>query len=123
MLPKISPQQIVAARLPIPPPERSLISNHSLVQTSAFVNSLGLTARQLEVLAVLVQGKSNKAICRVLNLAEPTVKNHITAILKSLNVTNRTEAVIKVTKASSRSYSYSPCYSFTGADYSMFNRV
>lgn len=33
--------------------------------------------------------------CRVLNLAEPTVKNHITAILKALNVTNRTEAVIR----------------------------
>jgi DNA-binding NarL/FixJ family response regulator len=59
----------------------------------------GLTARQRDVLAVLLQGKSNKAICRILNLAEPTVKNHVTAILKALKVTNRTEAVIKVTKA------------------------
>ena len=41
-----------------------------------------------------MQGKSNKAICRVLDLAEPTVKNHVTAILKTLNVTNRTEAVV-----------------------------
>ena len=61
-----------------------------------------LTARQRDVLAVMMQGKSNKAICRILNLAEPTVKNHVTAILKALKVTNRTEAVIKVAKASAR---------------------
>jgi DNA-binding NarL/FixJ family response regulator len=57
---------------------------------------LGLTGRQLDVLALMMQGKSNKAICRVLDLAEPTVKNHVTAVLKALNVTNRTEAVIAV---------------------------
>ena len=57
---------------------------------------LGLTGRQLDVLSLMMQGKSNKAICRVLDLAEPTVKNHVTAILKALKVTNRTEAVIAV---------------------------
>jgi len=57
---------------------------------------LGLTERQVEVLSLMMQGKSNKAICRVLNLAEPTVKNHVTAILKALEVSNRTEAVIAV---------------------------
>jgi DNA-binding NarL/FixJ family response regulator len=57
---------------------------------------LGLTDRQVEVLALMMQGKSNKAICRSLDLAEPTVKNHVTAILKALKVTNRTEAVIAV---------------------------
>jgi len=55
---------------------------------------LGLTERQIDVLALMMQGKSNKAICRVLQVAEPTVKNHITYILKALKVTNRTEAVI-----------------------------
>jgi DNA-binding NarL/FixJ family response regulator len=59
-------------------------------------SELGLTERQLDVLALMMQGKSNKAICRVLDLAEPTVKNHVTAILKALRVTNRTEAVIAV---------------------------
>ena len=57
---------------------------------------LGLTDRQVDVLALMMQGKSNKAICRALDLAEPTVKNHVTAILKALKVTNRTEAVIAV---------------------------
>jgi DNA-binding NarL/FixJ family response regulator len=54
----------------------------------------GLTGRQLDVLALMMLGKSNKAICRALDLAEPTVKNHVRAILKALKVTNRTEAVI-----------------------------
>jgi DNA-binding NarL/FixJ family response regulator len=57
---------------------------------------LGLTDRQVDVLALMMQGKSNKAICRTLDLAEPTVKNHVTAILRALKVTNRTEAVIAV---------------------------
>ena len=46
----------------------------------------------------MMQGNSNKVICRALNLAEPTVKNHVTAILRALEVSNRTEAVIAVTE-------------------------
>jgi DNA-binding NarL/FixJ family response regulator len=56
--------------------------------------TLGLTERQAQVLALMVQGKPNKLICRELNLAERTVKVHITAILKALKVSNRTQAVI-----------------------------
>ena len=56
----------------------------------------GLTERQVEVLAFMMQGKSNKLICRALGLAEPTVKNHVSAILKTLGVSNRTEAVLAV---------------------------
>ena len=59
-------------------------------------SDLGLTERQLEVLALMMQGKSNKAISRRLDTAEATVKHHVTAILKALKVTNRTEAVIAV---------------------------
>jgi len=59
---------------------------------------IGLTGRQSEVLALLVQGKPNKIICRELGLAEGTVKIHVTAILKALGVTNRTQAVIAVSK-------------------------
>ena len=58
--------------------------------------SVKLSQRQLDVLALIMQGDSNKAICRWLNLAEPTVKNHVTAILRALKVSNRTEAVIAV---------------------------
>jgi DNA-binding CsgD family transcriptional regulator len=44
----------------------------------------GLTERQMDVLALITRGKSNKAICRVLDLSEPTVKSHIGAILRAL---------------------------------------
>ena len=60
--------------------------------------AIGLTARQAEVLALMVQGKPNKLICRDLGLVEGTVKIHVTAILKTLNVTNRTQAVVAVGK-------------------------
>ena len=53
-----------------------------------------LTNRQLDVLLMLGQGKSNKEIARDLGLSENTVKIHVTAILKILNVANRTQAGI-----------------------------
>jgi DNA-binding NarL/FixJ family response regulator len=59
---------------------------------------LGLTDRQAEVLALIVQGKPNKLICRDLDLAEGTVKTHISAILRALDVANRTQAVFKLSK-------------------------
>jgi DNA-binding NarL/FixJ family response regulator len=55
---------------------------------------LGLSEREARVLRLLLEGKSNKLICRELDLAESTVKNHVTQILKALNVTSRTQAVI-----------------------------
>jgi len=57
---------------------------------------LGLTGRQIDVLALIMQGMSNKAICRVLDLSEPTVKSHVSAILRALKVSSRTEIVIAV---------------------------
>ncbi|MET4180688.1 DNA-binding NarL/FixJ family response regulator [Bradyrhizobium sp. JR7.2] len=62
------------------------------------LKGLGLTDRQIEVLALLMKGKSNKVIAHILNMAVPTVKNHITVVLKALSATSRTEAVIKVGK-------------------------
>ena len=66
--------------------------------THVLPTDLGLTSRQIEVLALMARGQTNKAISRTLNMAEPTVKNHITAIFKALKVSNRTEAVITVGK-------------------------
>jgi len=60
--------------------------------------SLGLTGRQTDVLALIVQGKPNKVICRDLGLAEATVKVHVTAILRALGVENRTQAVIEAAR-------------------------
>jgi len=59
---------------------------------------LRLTQRQWQVLALLVQGKPNKLIGRELALAEGTVKIHVTAILKALHVSNRTQAAVAVSR-------------------------
>ena len=60
---------------------------------SPFVRA-NLTLRQAQVFAQLVQGKPNKMIARELDIAMGTVKTHVTAILRALNVTNRTQAVV-----------------------------
>ncbi len=51
-----------------------------------------LTERQVDVLKQLCRGLSNKEISRELNLSEKTVKAHITAIFRTLNVVNRLQA-------------------------------
>jgi DNA-binding NarL/FixJ family response regulator len=60
----------------------------------------GLTARQLEVARLLAQGCANKAIAGMLAMSEGTVKVHIAAIFRALNVSNRTEAVLAIQRRS-----------------------
>jgi len=60
---------------------------------------LGLSARQLDVLRLLIEGKPNKEICRMLTLSESTVKTHLSAIFRKLRVGSRTQAVVAVARA------------------------
>lgn len=60
----------------------------------------GLTARQLDVARLLAQGFANKAIGGMLAMSESTVKVHIAAIFRALNVSNRTEAVLAIQRLS-----------------------
>jgi DNA-binding NarL/FixJ family response regulator len=53
-----------------------------------------LTAREREILALLAQGRPNKVIARQLNIAEQTVKNHLSRIFQALGVTDRTQAAL-----------------------------
>jgi len=88
------PPEILAGGLSSPPQLRYAAPNNRLASPEA----AGLTERQIEVLALIMQGKNNKTICRTLDLAEPTVKNHVTAILRVLEVPSRTAAVVAVNK-------------------------
>jgi DNA-binding NarL/FixJ family response regulator len=62
------------------------------------LEALGLTPRQNEVLALLLQGKPNKLIARDLKLSVETVKDHVAAVLRALNVGSRTQAVLAMSE-------------------------
>jgi DNA-binding NarL/FixJ family response regulator len=62
------------------------------------IDILGLTQRQSDVLQLLAQGKPNKLICRDLRLSEGTVKVHVSAILKALNVHSRSQAIVELAR-------------------------
>ena len=62
------------------------------------IQDLGLTPRQAEVLGLLLQGLPNKLIARQLNLSVETVKDHVAAVLRALNVSSRTQAVLAVSQ-------------------------
>jgi two-component system NarL family response regulator len=53
-----------------------------------------LTKRELDILALLAEGRSNRDISRHLYLSEKTVKAHLAAVFRKLNVTNRTQAAM-----------------------------
>lgn len=53
-----------------------------------------LTRRQNEVLDLLMEGQTNKAMARQLNLSVDTVKDHVAAVLRTLKVRSRTQAVL-----------------------------
>ncbi|KYD25361.1 response regulator transcription factor [Geobacillus sp. FSL W8-0032] len=57
-----------------------------------------LTRRECEVLQLLADGKSNRAIGEALCISEKTVKNHVSSILQKLNVNDRTQAVVVAIK-------------------------
>lgn len=77
----------------MPSSESSLRGSASSSQTLEHLRSV-LTERQVEVLQLLSQGKPNKLIGRALGISEGTVKIHLAAIFRALNVRNRTEAVV-----------------------------
>lgn len=57
---------------------------------------LGLTARQGQILACILEGQPNRQIAAALSVSEHTVKEHVTAILARLQVRNRVEAITKL---------------------------
>ena len=70
-----------------PSPGRAAVSQSKL-------GEIGLTPRQGQVLALMMNGRTNKEICQDLGLAERTVKLHVTAVLNVLRVSSRTQAVL-----------------------------
>ena len=73
------------------PPEISLLLAKS-------EHSSHLTARELEILKLIAEGRANKQIGEMLTLSENTVKNHVKSILAKLNAKDRTHAVTEALK-------------------------
>jgi DNA-binding NarL/FixJ family response regulator len=57
-----------------------------------------LSTRELEVLCYIVQGQTNKQIAVSMNISQQTIKNHITHILKKMEVSDRTSAAVTALK-------------------------
>jgi DNA-binding NarL/FixJ family response regulator len=77
--------------------EPSLIPslNARLVQLETETDMVkSLTKREIQILSLLVSGKSNLDISEILKLSEQTIKNHVTALYKKIGVKDRTQAAV-----------------------------
>ena len=90
----IPPEILARWESPVPTEPQGIAAAGRVTPLRQTPADLGMSERQAQVLRLLLEGKSNKIICRELDLAESTVKNHVSLILKALNVTSRTQAVI-----------------------------
>ena len=83
-------QQALAGKLQLAP---SAVPQAAGLPKAVVAISATLSARQLDVLALMCEGMSNKAIANRLFLSENTVRNHVVAVLRHFDASTRTEAV------------------------------
>jgi two-component system, NarL family, response regulator LiaR len=69
-------------------------------RNDAALSSLGLTGQEVKVLERLAAGQSNKEIARTLGLSPNTVKTHIANLFAKLEVSRRTQAILKARELS-----------------------
>lgn len=67
----------------------------AFVRNDAAVASLGISAREVEVLALLAEGCPNKVIARQLAISPNTVKTHVGRLFEKLEAANRTQAIAR----------------------------
>lgn len=77
---------------------RSLSGDGARSQRPAHAAQMPLSVREVEVLDCVAQGLSNKEIAEALFITEQTVKNHMTSVLRKLEVTDRVQAVLYAVK-------------------------
>ncbi|HEY2139325.1 MAG TPA: response regulator transcription factor [Chthoniobacterales bacterium] len=71
---------------------------HLAAKLAQRVSGEALSAREIDVLKLIAQGKSNKEIGSALFISEGTVKSHVKGIFAKMNVISRTEAVANATR-------------------------
>ena len=87
-------QRVLSGDRYIPSPIFTRIDASARPEDRTSGGAVRLTDRQIDVLRLLSEGRSNKEIALALILSEKTVKVHITAVFRALNVVNRTQAAI-----------------------------
>lgn len=80
----------------------------SMILNQRLCHSLGLTARQQQLIALLARGFTNKEIAETLHLSEYTVKNHVHRIMRRLNAQSRYAAVQTVCESNLPAAIYAP---------------
>lgn len=106
-IPKMAPREVMlralrlvfAGGIYVPPQAIGLLNigdarSGAAAPDPGSLDELGLTERQKQVLGLIAQGKPNKAIALELQIAEPTVKAHVTEILRALKASSRAQAMI-----------------------------
>jgi DNA-binding NarL/FixJ family response regulator len=105
-IPKSSPKDLIATALDVVfdggiyVPSEMIASDNAAERPAAGraaaeeADSGALTPRQVDVLALVADGKSNKQIAFELSISEMTVKAHMTAILRKLGVASRAQAIV-----------------------------
>ena len=74
------------------------VDSRTPISDSTRVSGEALSDREIDVLKLMAQGKSNKEIGSALFISEGTVKSHVKAIFAKMNVISRTEAVASATR-------------------------
>lgn len=80
----------------LPPKLRELTNRSESAhgEGKSLAQRFGLTGAQARVLELLTEGRSNRQIAELLGLTEGTVKIHVSAVLRAMGVTNRSEAAL-----------------------------
>lgn len=87
---------VLAGEIYLPPNYHEAATKKSRGRSVA--ERFGLTPGQARVLDLLTEGKTNRQIAELLGVTEGTVKIHVSAIFKALNVTSRSQALLTVSK-------------------------
>lgn len=104
-------QQVISGGVYVPPTEKVMQAQQAAhpQALAGFSHAgmlptrhIGLTPRQTDVLHLLLKGQPNKLIARELGLSVETVKDHVAAVLRTLGVSSRTQAVIAISQLQQR---------------------
>jgi DNA-binding NarL/FixJ family response regulator len=93
-------REVLAGEVYLPPKLRDASVRGS--RPRGVADRYGLTQGQMRVLELLTEGKTNRQIAELLGVTEGTVKIHVSAIFKAMNVSNRSQALLLASKHRAR---------------------